>query len=144
MDFKRLQGNLSIKVDTSRLDVLIPKAQRVLDMSILNDCTPYVPFSQGFLRSSGHIADAGLIEWSAPYAHYQYEGVQYIDPLLGVSGVYTEGYGWWSHKGVQKLPTDRPLHYQEPSATDHWFETAKQNHMQDWENAVKRVFKGGL
>lgn len=142
MKISRSSGACQIEISTDRIDARVALAQHKLDAQILTDSTQYVPFQQGMLRSSGHIPEDGVIEWDVPYAHYQYEGVQYIDPKLGVSGVYTEGYGWWSHAGVTKEPTNKPLKYSEPGTGSHWFDTAKTEHMKDWERLVRDTIGG--
>ena len=103
-------------------------------MQVLNDMVPYMPIEQGHLIDQMQIVEPGLIEINTPYAHYQYIGL-----------VRTDKEGRTVVKKQKKKPilTERPLHYKEPGATDHWFEEAKQQHGQEWVDLVKReVGKG--
>ena len=61
--------------------------------------------------------------YNSPYAHYQWEGKLYVDPITGKGAFYDPDYGFWSRPGVTKIPTDIPLNYskeQNPLATSHW------------------------
>lgn len=128
MRIDRTVGCMHIQLDTKRIDSAIERAQNRLDERVLGDCTEYVPFLGGQLRSSGHIVDPGTIEWNTPYAHYQYAGELYL----------TEDGRSYAEKYEKKYPTGQPLHYHEPGTGDHWFERAKQEHGQQWLDLVKR------
>jgi hypothetical protein len=119
---------MNIHIDTKRFDGAIERAQNRLDEHVLGDCTEYVPFLGGQLRSSGHIVEPGIIEWNTPYAHYQYAGELYL----------TEDGRSYAEKYEKKNPTGIPLHYNEPGTGDHWFERAKQEHGKQWIDLVKR------
>ncbi|MCI7129634.1 MAG: minor capsid protein [Lachnospiraceae bacterium] len=121
-------GCMHIQLDTKRIDSAIERAQNRLDERVLGDCTEYVPFLGGQLRSSGHIVEPGVIEWKTPYAHYQYAGELYL----------TEDGRSYAGKYEKKHPTGQTLHYHEPGTGDHWFERAKQEHGQQWIDLVKR------
>ncbi len=86
------------------------RVQQVITNEVLRLSDPYVPFREGYLRSSGHIENGTDIVWKSPYAHYMWTGIVYEDPVLHCAGFRTED-GWRSRKGVQKLPTDRRLKY---------------------------------
>ena len=58
------------------------RVQRVVSEEILRLCDPYVPFSEGYLRDTGHVENNTDIVWNGPYAHYMYEGTVYEDPKL--------------------------------------------------------------
>lgn len=73
-------GNVHIKFDTKRIDGNLKEAQKKLNMQIVADSEPYVPFQQGTLRSSVRYPqgiDGGEIEYNTPYAHYLYQGEVY-------------------------------------------------------------------
>ncbi|MCI9124072.1 MAG: hypothetical protein HFH35_08340 [Eubacterium sp.] len=71
-------GNVSIKIDTSRIDKNIREAQKLLNLAVVGDCDPLIPFQQGALSNSVNYPQGiygGEIEYNTPYAHYQYEGI---------------------------------------------------------------------
>lgn len=132
-------GNVDIKIDTSRIDRNLKEAQKLLNMQIVADCGPLIPFQQGELRNSVNYPQGiygGEIEYNTPYAHYQYEGEVYGPniPIKDAEGNIT---GWWSPP--KKNPTGRPLTYHTAGTGDHWFEKAKEQHKQDWIDLVKRT-----
>lgn len=88
------------------------RVQQVIDQTVLKVCDPYVPFDNGFLKESAYVDNGGgEIVWPGPYAHYLYEGIVYEDPDLHCAGFLTDN-GWFSKKGVQKVPTERKLQFQ--------------------------------
>lgn len=132
-------GNVDINIDTKRIDRNIKEAQKLLNMQIVADCDPLIPFQQGALRNSvnyPHGIYGGEIEYNTPYAHYQYEGEVYGPniPIKDAEGNIT---GWYSPP--KKNPTGRPLTYHTAGTGDHWFEKAKEQHKQDWIDLVKRT-----
>ena len=132
-------GSIHIKLDTKRIDGNLNEAQRKLNMQIVADCEPYVPFRQGALRNSVRFpqgVDGGEIEYNTPYAHYLYEGEVY-GPNIPIKDVQGNITGWISPP--EKSPTGRPLQYHTPETTDHWFEEAKKDHVDDWIELVKKT-----
>ena len=61
------------------------------------------------------------IEYFQPWSAYTYFGEIYVDPVTGASGFLTDE-GWFSRKGVKKVPSGRMMQYQKknPYSTDHW------------------------
>ena len=45
-------GDVEIKLDTSRIDDNLLEAQKLLNMQVVADSAPFVPFRQGALRNS--------------------------------------------------------------------------------------------
>lgn len=132
-------GNVSIKIDTKRIDRNLKEAQKLLNMQVVADCDPLIPFQQGALRNSVNYPQGiygGEIEYNTPYAHYMYEGIVYGPniPIRDAGGNIT---GWYSPPS--KHPTGRPLAYHTAGTGDHWFEKAKQQHKQEWIDLVKRT-----
>lgn len=138
-------GNVDIKIDTSRIDRNTKEAQKLLNMQIVADCDPFIPFQQGALRNSVNYPEGiygGVIEYNTPYAHYQYEGEIYGPniPIYDTQGNIT---GYWSPPN--KKPTGRKLQYH-PEGTergDHWFEKAKKQHKDDWVQLVRKTVGKG-
>lgn len=109
----------------------------MLNMQVVADCDPLIPFRQGALRGSANYPEGiygGKIEWNTPYAHYQYMGEIYGPniPEYDADGNLT---GFWSPP--KKNPTGKPIKYHEPGTTDHWFEVAKGRHLKEWEKLVR-------
>lgn len=125
-------GNVDIKIDTSRIDGNLKEAQKLLNMQIVADCTPLIPFQQGALRNSVNYTQGiygGEIEWNTPYAHYQYIGELYL----------AENGSSWAKKYEKKHPVGKPLAYHTPGTTDHFFDEAKEQHGKEWVDLVKRT-----
>lgn len=125
-------GSVDINIDTSRLDKNIREAQKLLNEQIVADCDPLIPFQQGALRNSVNYPqgiDGGEIEWNTPYAHYQYEGELYL----------TEGGSSFAKKYEKKYPTGKPLNYHTGGTGSQWFETAKEQHKEEWIRLVKET-----
>lgn len=132
-------GSLHIKFDTKRIDSNLEKAQMKLNMQVVADCEPYVPFRNGALRSSVRYPQGitgGEIEYNTPYAHYMYMGEVY-GPNIPIKDAQGNITGWISPP--KKSPTGKRLQYHTKDTSDHWFEEAKQKHLPDWINLVKRT-----
>lgn len=132
-------GNVSIKLNTDRIDRNLKEAQKLLNEQVVADCDPLIPFQQGALRNSVNYPEGiygGEIEYNTPYAHYQYEGIVYGPniPIRDAQGNIT---GWYSPP--KKNPTGRPLQYHTEGTGDHFFEKAKEQHKQEWIDLVKRT-----
>lgn len=132
-------GSVDIKIDTKRIDNNIRTAQRLLNMQVVADCDPLIPFQQGALRNSVNYPQGiygGEIEYNTPYAHYQYMGEVYGPniPIRDAEGNIT---GWFSPP--KKNPAGRPIQYHTAGTGDHWFEKAKEQHKDDWVRLVKQT-----
>lgn len=114
---------------------LANEARRLMD--------PYVPADKIILASNVRCYNDGsgaVVHYMSPYAHYQYEGVVYADPKTGRAGIWIEGVGWRSRRGVAKKPTNRTLTYsrfRHQKATDHWDQAMLKDRKGDLEKAVQ-------
>ena len=66
-------GNVDIDISDARLQKNLRNAQRLLNMQIVADCDPLIPFQQGALRNSVNYPQGiygGEIEYNTPYAQY--------------------------------------------------------------------------
>lgn len=131
--------NVDIDISDARLRRNLKEAQKLLNMQVVADCDPLIPFQQGALRNSVNYPDGiygGEIEYNTPYAHYQYMGEVYGPniPIRDSQGNITGRYS-----PPKKHPTGRPLQYHTAGTGDHWFEKAKEQHKQDWIDLVKRT-----
>ncbi len=139
MKIRQHIGNVDINIDTKRIDRNFKEAQKLLNMQVVADCDPLIPFQQGTLRNSVNYPQGiygGEIEYNTPYAHYQYKGEVYGPniPIKDAEGNITS---WYSPP--KKNPTGRPLTYHTSGTGDHWFEKAKAQHGDDWVRLVKRT-----
>lgn len=89
--------------------------QQVVTNEVITLSEPYVPLAEGDLVASAHVENGTDVVWWLPYAHYMWGGIVYEDPLLHCAGFQVEDGGWRSRKGVQKVPTNRKLEYQNGS-----------------------------
>lgn len=121
---------------------LANEAKRLMD--------PYVPANNLILAQNVSLYvenDMGIVEYRSPYAHYQWEGKQYVDPKLGISGFYIDGVGWRSRKGVAKKPAKKELTYSKfrhPLATSHWEEAMKRARKRELTNAFQVYLRGRI
>lgn len=132
-------GNVDINIDTKRIDRNLKEAQKLLNMQVVADCDPLIPFQQGALRNSVNYPQGiygGEIEYNTPYAHYQYMGEVYGPniPIRDAEGNIT---GYWSPP--KKHPTGRQLQYHTAGTGDHWFSKAKEMHKDEWVRLVKQT-----
>lgn len=107
---------------------------------------PYVPARNMILSQNVRVYvenGKGVVHYLSPYAHYQYEGILYVDPKTG-KGAFTNGEGkFWSRPRVSKIPTEKKLEYSHPLATSHWdkamMAARKGDLVRSYENFLKGV-----
>ena len=91
------------------------KAQLWLGRQILVDARPLTPIDTSRMVNTVVLEQNGtVIRYTVPYARYQYEGVSRFPP-----------YG--------------PLHYQSPTATDHWIQKAAEAYGDQWLEGIKYI-----
>lgn len=143
MKFNSKAGGVEITLDLTRIEGSLKEAQQLLNMQIVADCDPYVPFRQGALRNSVRYPDGisgSVIEYDSPYAHYQYEGMIY-GPNIPVKDGAGNVTGWFSIPGAAKMPTGCSIQYHTAGTGSRWFETAKSIHLNDWIKLVEDTVK---
>ena len=136
MRFNKVVGGISISLDTGRMERNISEAQKKLNMQVVADCEEYIPMQQGALRGSVRYPEGiygSEIAWNTPYAHYMYNGELYL----------AENGSSWAGKYEKKHPAGTPLNYHTPGTGDHWFDRAKETHLQEWVDLVKREIGKG-
>lgn len=88
----------------------------------------YTPHESGELKRNVKIRPFE-IHYKQPYAHYQYTGEVYIDPLYKVGGFFDPTYGWYSRWKIDKIPSGRSFKHHNantnPLAIDHWDDAAE-------------------
>ena len=112
------------------------RVQCIIDQTVIDYCTPYVPASPDrTLEFSAQLSTrvgSGQVVWNTPYAHYQYMGIVYSPSIPIVEdGILM---GFFSPPGRPKHPTERELTYdtsQNPMAGPRWFERMKADRLND-------------
>ncbi len=136
-------STIELNVDLSRFEKKYGKAQYVLDNAVMASMEPYMPKRTGVFVNvtkamSAAIAGSGTVIAAAPpFGRFLYEGKVMVDPVTNSP---------WARPGAKKIVTDKDLEYDKskhPKATDHWFDTAKANHLESWVKAVKKEAGGG-
>lgn len=135
-----LGESVEINIDFTRIEKQLQMAQFWLDSQVMTDMIPYMPMNTGeFIQrtraQSAALSGTGKVVAAAPpFGRFLYEGKVMVDPETGSP---------WARKGAKKIVTDRPLNYSNPRAVPHWFDTAKEQHLDSWVDGVKRRMGGG-
>lgn len=110
---------------------------------------PYVPADKLVLSQNVRVYvknGKGLIHYLSPYAHYQHEGVLYVDKETK-KGAFTDGEGrFWSRPGISKIPSEKKLEYstfRRPLATSHWEEAMLRDRKEDLIEAYQNYLREG-
>lgn len=119
-----------IKVDMSPANTILTQlgvnptgdVQSQATKIVWHRITRYMPYRSGALRKNKYIKSPTEIEVVADYAHYQYAGKVWVDPVTHAAGFLTAN-GWYSRKDVPKVETSRKLQYNKhlaPEAGANW------------------------
>lgn len=109
---------------------------------------PYVPMQEGVLAHQVEITP-NYVDFTAPYAHYMYEGIVYGPNIP----IYENGVivGWFSRPGVSKHPTGAMINYsheQHSLATHHWDKAMLRDRREEFTQAIGGVIinylQGGI
>lgn len=129
-NFSYIGANFKIELNLDRFAKQFADAQQWLGDRVLEDCKPFMPHLTGSQQQRSYVESSGRkVIFPGPYARFLYMGKVMVDPDTGSP---------WARKGVQKVVTERPLTYSSPSATDHWFDTAKAQYGEYWVEGIKR------
>lgn len=153
MNIKVNNGGASVNVNLTRLGVKLDSTQDSLDNEFLTRMLQHVPGEDGgALRKDIKIfnetnGERGVIYAynpnGVPYGHYQHEGIMYADPKTGKGAFYSPQYGFWSRPDVEKVPTTRLLHYQNPEARRDWARYTAEHEKEPIIEAAKEGFRKG-
>lgn len=136
-------ADIELEVDLSRFDKQYGEAQYELDSAVMLSMDKYMPKRDGVFINvtksmSASIAGSGTVVAAAPpFGRFLYEGKVMVDP---------ETNSPWARKGARKVVTDKNLNYDKslnPDVTDHWFDAAKKNHLEEWLKKAKETAGGG-
>ena len=134
---------LDMRLDLSRFDKQLAKAQYALDSMVMTSMVPYMPMDTGTFINvtrgmSAAIAGSGKVVAAAPpMGQFLYEGKVMVGERTRSA---------FAAKGERKEVIEKPLNYSRhahPNVTDHWFETAKKNHGDVWVKQTKKLAGGG-
>jgi hypothetical protein len=136
--FSIVKGDIKVNVSLNRFEKQFQEAQYWLDGQVFTDMEKYMPFRDGNMRNVSAIMSRSMqgsgqvIAGAPPYGRFLYEGKVMVDPVTGSP---------WARAGAKKVVTDRDLVFDKtahPSATDHWFDAAKEQNVKSWVKGVKK------
>ena len=114
------------------------RTQKVIDSAFIGYLEPYVPMDGNHqmvtsLLSNKPDAGRGEIDINTPYAHYQYEGELYVDPITKKGAFYDKNSGrYWSRPNIKKVPSGKKLNYHGGALRgDHFVERMLADHFED-------------
>ena len=116
------------------------RTQRVIDSAFMGYLDKYMPMDSSQMITSMYISTkigSGEININTPYAHYQQEGVKYIDPKYKIGAFHDPISGrYWSRPGIKKVPCNEKLNYHGGALRgDHFVERMLADHFEDILNA---------
>ena len=136
--FSIVKGDIKVNVSLNRFEKQFQEAQYWLDGQVFTDMEKYMPFRDGNMRNVSAIMSRSMqgsgqvIAGAPPYGRFLYEGKVMVDPVTGSP---------WARAGAKKVVTDRDLVFDKtahPRATDHWFDSAKEQYVKSWAKGVKK------
>ena len=122
------------------------RVQRFFSSEVMRVSNPYVPFRNGVLQASAHVADNGAaVIYDTPYARYHWYGKLMVDPITKKGAFHDPMTGrFWSRPNVQKELTDRDLQYNgAPLRGPRWVERAWIDNGDDVIKAVQAYANNG-
>lgn len=132
-----------IKVDIrfDRLNKQLDNAQSALTTTVFQDMKPYMPNP----NMAEIVDDKTIIAAKGPQGRFLYEGKKMVGANTG-SAYAKRGERKVlvreKFKSSGKYGQDERLHYTNPQARPHWFDTAKNKHLRDWLKKIKKIAGG--
>lgn len=136
--FSIVKGDIKVNVSLNRFEKQFQEAQYWIDGQVFANMEKYMPFRDGNMRNVSAIMSRSMqgsgqvIAGAPPYGRFLYEEKVMVDPVTGSP---------WARAGAKKVVTDRDLVFDtiaHPSATDHWFDAAKEQNVKSWVKGVKK------
>lgn len=136
VDFKWMKPEKQIMRETTKENngilFLANEAKRLMD--------PYVPADNLVLAQNTEIYvedDKGIVEYTTPHAHYQWEGELYVSSKTGSP---------WASEGEYKIPATpakdlEHSKFRHPLATSHWDTAMKISRGDDLARAMEEFIK---
>lgn len=134
-----IQFTVNVDIDKNLISKRAESADESLANEVLKDTDKFVPKLTGKLSQMAH-TEGNKVIYPGPYAHYQYEGIVYVDPKTGAAGFQTKN-GWRSKKGVSKVPSGRTLNHK--NGRSKWFEASKAANKSKWLQYYKKEITSG-
>lgn len=135
-----LKINVNVDIDPPKFAARTDRATEALANEVMKDTDKFVPMLTGTLKNSARVQNGDQIYYPGPYAHYQYEGIVYVDPKTGAAGIPTKT-GFFSRPGVTKVPSGRALSHSKGQS--HWIEPSKAANMDKWLRFYKKELTSG-
>ncbi len=112
------------------------RTQKVIDITFMSYLDKYMPAdTNGMINSmySSTNIGSGEVNINTPYAHYQHEGIKYVDPKYGIGAFHDPVSGrYWSRPNIKKIPSNEKLNYHGgPNRGDHFVERMLADHFED-------------
>ena len=125
---KVIKTEIDSKRISAQMDQRVRKGRMMLKSEIARDCSPYLPFANGYLEKSVNRSigkDDPYLVWDIIYARFLYYGKL----MLGVSS-----HSAWAKKYERKVEKNTDLKYRKlrPQAGPYWFERRKPGRIQKW------------
>lgn len=119
------------------------RTQKVIDSAFMGYMEPYMPKDNNQMIISMYNSTkvgSGEININTPYAHYQHEGVKYVDPKYKIGAFHDPISGrYWSRPGIKKVPSNKRLIYHGGSLRgSHFVERMLADHFSDILNAGQK------
>lgn len=119
------------------------RTQKTIDSSFMSYLDKYMPMDSNQMITSMYNSTkvgSGEININTPYAHYQHEGIKYVDPKYKIGAFHDPASGrYWSRIGIKKVPSNQKLNYHGgASRGDHFIERMLANHFEDILNAGQK------
>lgn len=114
--------------------------QKFVDSECKRVMEPYTPMISGMMIDSveiGTVIGSGVIEYTSPYARFQYYGNVMIYEPTGST---------WAPLGGKKVVIDRKLVHntsRHPKAGPYWFDRAMQDHKEEILEGAQKIARGG-
>ena len=112
------------------------RTQKVVDSAFMGYVDDYMPMDTGQMITAMYNSTkvgSGEININAPHAHYQHEGIKYVDPKYKIGAFHDPVSGrYWSRSGIKKVPSGEKLNYHGgASRGDHFVERMLADHFED-------------
>ena len=119
------------------------RTQKTIDSVYMSYLDKYMPQDTNQMIASMYNSTkvgSGEININVPHAHYQHEGIKYIDPQTGKGAFHDPISGrYWSRPGIKKIPSTEKLNYHGGALRgDHFAERMTADHFEDILNAGQK------
>lgn len=119
------------------------RTQKVIDSTFIGYLDKYMPKDSNQMivsMNNSTKVGSGEININTPYAHYQHEGVKYVDPKYKIGAFHDPISGrYWSRAGIKKVHSSKRLTYHSGALRgSHFIERMLADHFNDILNAGQK------